>query len=144
MQRPPRHADESLFGWPQLAGALVQGGWLLAATLAIDVIAISAGRDADTARALTVLALTAGNLGLVALNVAGTAGLRVLLGAEGRAVRMVAAVATAALALAIAWPPARTLLHFGLPAAGDVTLALVVTAAAVVLGTRLAPASGRR
>ena len=48
-----------------------------------------------------------------------------------------AAVATAALALAIALPDPRRLLHFGLPAVGDLVTAIAAVAVAVMLGTLL-------
>jgi Ca2+-transporting ATPase len=58
MQRPPRGPDDGIVGWSMLWQGLVQGGCLLAATLAIYTLALQAGRDADTARTLAVIGLT--------------------------------------------------------------------------------------
>ena len=40
MQRPPRRTDEGIVGWPMLWQGLVQGGCLLAATMAIYMVAL--------------------------------------------------------------------------------------------------------
>jgi Ca2+-transporting ATPase len=133
MQRPPRPAAEGLVGGPLLLQGLLQGGCLLAATLATYVLALDAGRSVDSARTLAIVGLTAGNLGLVALNLGAGLGWRALLAPGARTFWWVAGIATAALALALAVPGLRALLHFERPAAADLALTLAAVAASVGL-----------
>jgi len=137
MKRAPRRSDEGIVGWPMLWQGLLQGGCLLAATLAIYVVALHADRSEDTARTLAVVGLTAGNLLLVAVNA--TAGLdwRSLFAPTARAFWWVAGIASATLVLAIALPGGRRLLHFGMPDGSDLVLALACVAAAVAAGAVL-------
>jgi len=65
MQRPPRAANEVLFGGRQLAFSLLQGGIAVCVTLAIYLWARSAGHDDDTVRTLVFTAMVAGNIALV-------------------------------------------------------------------------------
>ena len=143
MQRPPRAAAASLVGWPMLWRSLVQGGLLLAATLAVYVVALRGARAEDAARTLAVLALTAGNLLLVALDLSAGLGWRMLFTPAARAFWAVAGAATGFLALALALPALRGLLHFAAPAPTDLALALLAVVAATALATGLA-APGRR
>jgi Ca2+-transporting ATPase len=137
MQRPPRRSDEGIVGWPMLWQGLVQGGCLLAATMAIYVLALQAGRDGDIARTLAVIGLTVGNLLLVAVNATAGVGWRALFAASARAFWGVAAAASVALAVAVAVPGARRLLQFGVPAAGDLALGIAMVAVSVSLGAVL-------
>lgn len=139
MRRPPRPANEALIGWPSLWRGLQQGLVLLVAVLAIYGLALQAGRSIDTARTLAVLSLTAGNLALAALN-AGALRLR------HRGLRpfwWVAAATSALLALALAWPAARALLRWELPAGWDLALALAGTALAIGLAALRTGRQGR-
>ncbi len=137
MRRPPRRGDDGIVGWAMLWQGLAQGGCLLVATLGLYVAALQAGRDADAARTLAVAGLTVGNLLLVAANTSAGNGLRALLDPSALAFWAVATVATAALALAIALPGPRGLLHFGVPAAGELLMAVAAVAVAVVVGTAM-------
>jgi Ca2+-transporting ATPase len=139
MRRPPRRAGESIVGWPVLWRGLVQGALLLAAALAVYVVALGAGRGEDVARTLAVVGLTAGNLLLVALNLADGNRLSTLFGPSGRAFRWVLVAASSVLAFGILLEGPRALLRFGLPTMADLgaSLALVAFAAAVAaLATR--------
>jgi Ca2+-transporting ATPase len=137
MQRPPRRSDEGIVGWPMLWQGLLQGGCLLAGTMAIYMVALQAGRDGDIARTLAVIGLTVGNLLLVAVNAAAGVGWHALFAASARAFWGVTAAASAALAVAVVVPGVRRLLHFGVPAAGDLALGLAVVAVSVALGAVL-------
>jgi Ca2+-transporting ATPase len=116
---------------------LVQGGCLLAATMAIYMVALRAGRDGDIARTLAVIGLTVGNLSLVAVNASAGIGRRALLVSSAPAFWGVAAAAALALTVAVAVPGARRLLHFGVPTPGDLALSIAVVAVAVLLGAAL-------
>jgi Ca2+-transporting ATPase len=137
MQRPPLRSDEGIVGWPMLWQGLLQGGCLLAGTLAIYMVALQAGRDADIARTLAVIGLTAGNLMLVAVNVTPGVGWRALFSAGSRAFWGVGLAASFALAVGVMVPGARRLLHFGVPDARDLALGLAVVAASASLAAML-------
>src|SRR5262252_1670977 len=107
MKRAPRRSDEGIVGWPMLWQGLLQGGCLLAVTLAIYAVALHADRGEDIARTLAVLGLTAGNLLLVAVNASAGLGWRSLFARTARAFWWVAGIASSALALAIALPGGR-------------------------------------
>jgi len=143
MQRPPRQSDDGIVGWPMLWRGLLQGGCLLVATLGAYAWSLGAGRDTDVARTLALLGLTLGNLLLVAANLSLGLGWRALLAPSARTFWAVAAVATAALGLAVLWPAARALLHFGPPSGADTAATLAAVAVAVALGTALARRVGR-
>lgn len=143
MRRPPRPASDGLVNWRLLRQGLLQGTGLLVATLAIYLLALQAGRSADVARTLAVLGLTVGNLALVATHAFAGRGLRGLLAPSARPFWWVAGGATAALALAVALPGPRALLHFAVPAAGDLLAALAAVAVAVLLA-RARPAPLQR
>jgi Ca2+-transporting ATPase len=134
MQRPPRHGDDGIVGWPMLWQGLIQGGSLLAAALAVYAWALHSGRAEDVARTLAVVSLTSGNLLLVAVNLSAGLGWRALLAPSARAFWWVAAAASGALVLAVVVPGARALLHFGVPALADMALALAGVLAAVAAG----------
>jgi Ca2+-transporting ATPase len=63
MTRPPRRADEALFGGRQLTAALLQGASILAAVLGLYLWALRTGAEAE-ARGAAFLALVVGNLAL--------------------------------------------------------------------------------
>ena len=138
MQRPPRRADETLVGWPMVWRGLLQGAVLLAVVLAIDGIVLRREGE-DAARALSFVALTAGNLMLVWVNAATGVGARALWDRSFAAFWGVAALATAVIAAALAFPALRRLLHFG-PVS---TEGLVAAVAAVTVGVSLASALTR-
>lgn len=144
MQRPPRPRGESVFGAALLWQGLLEGGCLLGATLGIYALALQAGRDVDTSRTLAVLGLTAGNLGLVAVNVTAGLGWRALFLPGARALWWVAGGTSAVMWAAVAVPGARALLHFGVPQLLDLGAALVAVGAAVVLGTAVGGWARRR
>lgn len=132
MQRPPRPAGEGLVGWPMLWRGLVQGGGLLASTLCVYAVLLTHGRGEEVARTVAIVALTAGNLLLVAANMSQGIAWRRVFGPAFGVFWVVAGIASAVLALGILWPAARQLLRFGVPGPLDVAAALAVTAVAVV------------
>ena len=134
MQRPPRRSDEGIVGWPMLWQGLVQGGFLLAGAMAIYTLAPESGRDSDIARTLAVIGLTVGNLLLVAVNATAGVGWRALFAASARAFWGIAASAAVALAVAVAVPGIRLLLHFGVPNVVDLALSIALVAVSISLG----------
>ena len=87
--------------------------------------------------------LRTGNLLLVAVNATAGIGWRALFAPSARAFWWVAGIASAALALAVAVPGARRLLHFGLPAADDLALSTFAVVASVALGAALSTRARR-
>ncbi len=65
MQRPPRHANEALFGGKLLANSLLQGAVAFAVAAAVYAWAITQGLEENTVRALVFTAMVAGNIALV-------------------------------------------------------------------------------
>ena len=140
MTRPPRDPTVSLLDRAVVARALVQGACLLVASMAVYTLALGNGLPADTARALAFAGLTFGNLLLVALDAGAGLPPRALFSRDFIALWSVAAVATALIAAALAWPGLRALLHFEPPAAAHLALTLLGVGLAVLAGWAL----GRR
>ena len=124
MERPPRSGGAGLLGVAVLARGFMQGTALLVATLAIFGLALHAGLDEGQARLLGIVALTAGNVSLVAVDATARIGWRALVGREFAAFWTVAALASGALAVGMLVPTGRMLLHFGQPP--GVAIAMVV------------------
>jgi Ca2+-transporting ATPase len=112
MRHGPRDAAQPIIGRRQLLLALAQGICLLAGTLAVYWIGIAHGVSVGEARALTFVALTAGNLTLVRVNM--TRGYTAIdLARRGHgAFWLIAAGALVGMTLALSVPGLRALLHF--------------------------------
>jgi len=65
MQRPPRQANQPLFGGKLLIGSLLQGLVAFAVAAAIYAWAISRGFEENAVRALVFVAMVTGNIALV-------------------------------------------------------------------------------
>jgi Ca2+-transporting ATPase len=128
MQRPPRPARQALLGRGALRQGLAEGALLLLVVLGIYVAGLRLGSTAE-ARTLAVVALTAGNLMLVAVNT-GPHGRRG--NGAGRVLLLVATGAAAALAVGIAWPQARELLAFAVPSLSALAAAVAAACGAVL------------
>ncbi|KFL37819.1 hypothetical protein N788_01230 [Arenimonas donghaensis DSM 18148 = HO3-R19] len=123
MQQPPRPLSESLVGGAQLALAVGMGLVLLALCMVAYLLAQAGGADDEVSRTLAILALTAGNLAMVAsLSRRGRAWLR----GNGRAFVVIALGAAAILAACIGVPALRELFKFGLPSLGQAGQALAL------------------
>jgi P-type Ca2+ transporter type 2C len=139
MSRPPSAAGRALVDWGVMARGLVQGGSMLVAVLAIYALALRAGLATDGARALAILALTAGNVALVAVNAGAGLGWRALVRREFASFWIVAALAGATLVLGMWLPAPQALLHFEAPPVAW-TLAVLAILTMIALGlTRFTP-----
>ncbi|MDZ4866141.1 MAG: cation-translocating P-type ATPase [Alphaproteobacteria bacterium] len=123
MRHGPRPASQAIMGKPQLALALVQGLSLLIGTLAIYWVALNQSLPVDQARALTFLALTAGNLTLVRVNSTLGSAFRGLFHPGHAAFWIMVALVTLGMTLALAVPAFRALLHFDVPPAWHIVAA---------------------
>jgi Ca2+-transporting ATPase len=131
MQRPPRSAADPMFT-PQLLlrGAVLGMGALLPA-LAAYGLALRAELDTDVARTLAIISLMASNLLLIVLTSGQTSVAK--LRSMPRAFWIIPGVATLLLAIGLALPATRTLLHFALPTPGAALLAAAAGLGAVLL-----------
>jgi len=137
MQRPPRRSDAGIIGWPMLARGLSQGIALLLSTLAIYIVALRWKVGEDESRTLSVVALTLGNLMLVWLNASEGLGWRVMLGAGSAAFWGVASAAAGALAVGLAVPTVRHLLHFAVPSAQAFAMSMALVVVSVLVAAAL-------
>jgi Ca2+-transporting ATPase len=128
MTRPPRRADESLFGARQLSAALLQGASILTGTLGVYLWALQTGTEAQ-ARGAAFLTLVVGNLTL-ALSDSVASGGKVF--ARHRlAYWAIAGAAVVALALALETPWLEAIFRMTQPSPSILAAAVVV---AVVSG----------
>lgn len=132
MRRPPRDATQPIMGRPQLLFALVQGLCLLTGTIGVYLVALLEAMPVESARTLTITALTAGNLALVRTNMAQGFTLPDLFRRGFGAFWVIAIAATIALILVLSLPELRALLRFGAPPAPCVLMAAAVGIAAVL------------
>jgi len=139
MRRPPRAAGRALVDARVLLRGILQGGVLLACVLGVYALALRAGLDVPAARALAILALTGGNVALVAVDAAAGLGWRGVARREFASFWVVAGLAACALALGMGLPAGRALLQFGQPGPGAVLLA-----AALVVGVAMVLARAQR
>ncbi|MGE4239767.1 HAD-IC family P-type ATPase [Ramlibacter sp.] len=139
MQRRPRPRNDHAFRWSRIRGALVAGVVLLGVVLLVWSTSLGAGDSDDTARALAMSALTAGNIALVWM-------LARPQGAPGlHASRALVAVSLATLlagAVGLALPAARELLRFAPVSLPALLAALGAGAAAAVAGGWLGSRDG--
>ena len=131
MRQPPRPLDEALVAAPQLILSMLLGAMVLVASLGTYLLAASRGMGEEEARTLAMIAITAGNLALVA-SLARRRG--TWAGSGGRAYLLIALGASTVLAACILQPALRDLFHFALPAPADaLTVALLGAASGLVL-----------
>ena len=115
MQRPPRAANEPLFGGKLLANSLLQGLIALAMAAAIYAWALSKGMDENTVRALVFTAMVAGNIALVFSNRSLNTSWQGSWSRENPVLWWIVLGGSAGLALVLSVPGLRELFHF----AGD-------------------------
>ncbi len=123
MRRPPRRRSESIAGLPQIAFGLAQGAVVLGVSFGIYAGALAQGVDVDVARTMALVTAVFGDIALVLAN-AGQHSVfqRWTLPRPQPFFVPIAAVTLTLLSLAIAIPPARQLLQFGLPSLGQFAL----------------------
>ncbi len=131
MRRPPRRRTESVAGLPQILFGLLQGAILLVAVFGIYWGMLAAGTDDDVARAMTLITLVAGDVGLVFVNSSQRAALVGGSTWPHKWFWIIGGAVTALLVAALAIPALRELFYFGLPSPGQIALALGAALAAL-------------
>ncbi|WP_439817780.1 cation-translocating P-type ATPase [Zavarzinia sp. CC-PAN008] len=133
MSRPPRAADQALFGAGQVGWAVLQGLLVLALVASLFILALDSGQPETEARTLAFATLVVANLGLVLVNRARGSSLRTAFRRRNRALWAVSAATFAILALVIAVPAVRDLFHFGPLHPDDIAVALGAGGAILLL-----------
>ncbi len=126
MHRPPRDPQEPLFGKRILLLSLIQGVFLLFATLAVLGYALHQGASETEARALTFSALVMGNLSLILTNRSWQYTFLQTLGNQNPALWWVIGGAFSFLMLTLTLPFLREMFHFGQVAPYQLMLSLSV------------------
>jgi Ca2+-transporting ATPase len=112
MQRPPRAANEPLFGGKLLTNSLLQGLMAFAVAAAIYAWALLKGWDDNTVRALVFTAMVAGNIALVFSNRSLNASWQGAWSRENPVLWWIVLGGSAGLALVLSVPVLRELFHF--------------------------------
>lgn len=112
MQRPPRQANETLFGGMLLTNSLLQGLVAFAVAATIYAWAISQGFEENTVRALVFVAMVAGNIALVFSNRSLNASWQGAWSRENPVLWWIVLGGSAGLALVLSVPVLRGLFHF--------------------------------
>jgi Ca2+-transporting ATPase len=123
MTRPPRQADEPLFGSLQIALAAAQGVVLLAGVLGFYVWLNAAGAGAGQARAAAFVALVTGHLSLAAAMLIGRG--RVLTRAH-RLFWLISAAASLVVAMTLTVPALMAIMRFASPSAGQLLISVAI------------------
>jgi Ca2+-transporting ATPase len=114
-----------------------QGLALLVACLLVYVISLERGADTQTARTLSVIALTAGNLALVASHLLGPRlNLKNLMQRSMRSYWAISGAAAGVLTTCVMLPGPRTLFHLAVPAAIDITVSCALAVLSVFASAR--------
>ncbi|WP_205961460.1 cation-translocating P-type ATPase [Paracoccus endophyticus] len=124
MDRPPRPADEPLFGTRQLLLGIVQGGVILAALLALYILALGRGIPEPQTRAMAMVGLVTANLALAFANSA-EPGTR-LFAASHRVFFAIASAAALVISLILLLPSLAATFDVALPSGPALGTALAV------------------
>ena len=124
MTRPPRRADEPLFGSAQIALAIVQGFVLLSGIFGFYLWLNAAGAGEGQARAAAFVALVSGHLSLAAATLATRS--RSAGGPHWRIFLVIAAAAAALIGAMLTVPTLLQIMRFVTPSAANVLAGLAV------------------
>jgi Ca2+-transporting ATPase len=131
MRRPPRAVGERLFNVRFLTAATLLGIFVLVAVVAAYAIVLHS-RGADAARACAFATLIVANVLLIATSRSRTVPAVALLFRPNAAFAAIAGGVTAALAIALYWPPALHLFRFEAPTLRELAMAIALGAASVL------------
>jgi P-type Ca2+ transporter type 2C len=113
MSRRPRDSHSPLFSGALASWSLFQGTLVFLLVAAIYVVALRNGLPEAEVRALTFVSLVFTNAGLIFANRSFSASLLAALRRPNAALWWAIGTTAMLMGLVLAWPPARTLFHFG-------------------------------
>jgi Ca2+-transporting ATPase len=131
MDRPPRDPAARLFGARMLGLSLLVGVTLLAAVFALYSWAVASGRSENEVRALTFVAIVAGNLALILVNRSYQRTGIEMLRSPNAVLWGIVTATLGALTLAVYVPSVASIFRFAPPAAGDLAIAQAAGVAGV-------------
>ena len=124
MQRPPRRPDAELLSLPVALWSFLQGALVLAFLAAVYLLASDRGMPVEESRTLVFVSLVVANMALVVVNRSFGFAFGSRHGQSNRALAFVYFAAGSILAIAILWPPAQSLFHFGAFHGHDLAIAI--------------------
>jgi len=133
MRRPPRDPARPLFSASLAGWGLLQGLLALVVVAGTAVLGMWRGMPENELRALAFVSLVATNIGLVLVNRVHSASLLSAFRRGGLVLWAVVGAASALLGLAVSWPPAESLFHFGPLHADDLALCLAAGLAVLLV-----------
>lgn len=133
MRRPPRDPKSPLLVPRRIAWALLQGLIALAILAAVFVSAARMGMPEPDLRALVFTSLVLVNMGLILINRSFESSLVRAILQPNRALWMLLGGVSALLSVAVFWPPAQSLFHFGQLHWDDLAACAAVGAVSLVL-----------
>ncbi len=113
MARPPRDPTSPLFSPALAAWSLAQGSLVLLLVATIYVLALRNGLPEAELRALSFVSLVCTNIGLIFINRSFSASPWTALRRPNSALWLAVGATLALIVLAVSWPPAEQLFHFG-------------------------------
>jgi len=136
MRRPPRPRSEPVAGIPQVVLGVLQGTFLMVACVGLYWLAFGWGIAENVARVMTLIALIAGNLGLVRVNSSHRLAILQPQTAQ-RSFWIIAGLVSSVMVAALMVPYLRELFLFDLPTPLQLGTAIVVGLGAAVLADLL-------
>ena len=133
MRRPPRGPESRLLSGRMVLWGLLQGGLAFAALAAVYAAAIARQMPEDELRALVFVSLVLTNTSLILANRSFSGSLLVALGRRNLSLWALLSGVTAVLAVALTWPPAMSLFHFGALHLDDLGLSVAAGVAVLVV-----------
>jgi Ca2+-transporting ATPase len=113
MHRPPRDPKSPLLLPRRIVWALLQGLTALAILAGVLILAARGGMSEPDLRALVFTSLVLVNMGLILVNRSFKSSLATALSRPNRALWLLLSGVSSVLIISVAWPPARSLFHFG-------------------------------
>jgi len=133
MRRPPRDPKSPLLLRKRILWALVQGLIVLAILAGLLIVVSRAGMTEGDMRVLMFTSLVLINMGLILVNRSFKASLVRALLQPNRSLWILMGTVSMLLAIAILWPPARSLFHFGRLHWDDLAICLAIGASSLIV-----------
>ena len=139
MKRPPRSATSRLLSPALALWAVLQGALALAALVAVLLAGVSRGMPEDELRALMFTSLVLINVGLILINRSFSASPWQAIARPNQFLWGLLALVAVVLAIALFWPPAMALFHFGPLHLDDLAVSLAAGLGVVAIMEAIKP-----